>query len=100
MFDDPFRFDIGRKPNDHVAFGFGTHFCLGTSLARLELRVILEQLLARLPDLTLAEPGDPPTEPRTSSAATSAAGYLHAHQAAAERRVVRAQSVLSPCSAC
>ena len=60
VFDDPFRFDIGRTPNEHVAFGFGTHFCLGNSLARLELRVMFEQLLARLPDLELVggdEPG-------------------------------------------
>ena len=59
IFDDPFRFDIGRTPNDHVAFGFGTHFCLGNSLARLELRVMFEQLLARLPDLALATPDEP-----------------------------------------
>ena len=49
------RFDIGRPPNEHVAFGFGTHFCLGNSLARLELRVMFEQLLARLPDLALVD---------------------------------------------
>ena len=59
MFDDPQRFDIRRTPNDHVAFGFGTHFCLGNSLARLELRVMFEQLLARLPDIELASPEEP-----------------------------------------
>jgi cytochrome P450 family 142 subfamily A polypeptide 1 len=53
-FDDPFRFDVQRDPNEHVAFGFGTHFCLGNSLARLELNVMFERLLARLPDLELA----------------------------------------------
>ena len=47
-FDDPFRFDITRTPNDHVAFGFGPHFCLGSSLARIEARVMFEQLLERL----------------------------------------------------
>lgn len=60
VFDDPFRFDIGRTPNEHVAFGFGTHFCLGNSLARLELRVMFEQLLARAPQMELVggeEPG-------------------------------------------
>ena len=44
-FDDPFRFDVQRQPNEHVAFGFGAHFCLGQALARLELRVMFEQLL-------------------------------------------------------
>jgi cytochrome P450 family 142 subfamily A polypeptide 1 len=53
-FVQPERFDVERAPNDHVAFGFGPHFCLGASLARMELRVMLEQLLTRLPDLALA----------------------------------------------
>jgi cytochrome P450 family 142 subfamily A polypeptide 1 len=53
-FDDPHRFDVERQPNEHVAFGFGTHYCLGQALARLELRVMFEQLLTRLPDLELA----------------------------------------------
>ena len=44
-FDDPFRFDVERQPNEHVAFGFGAHFCLGQALARLELKVMFEQLL-------------------------------------------------------
>ena len=56
VFDEPFRFDVARTPNDHVAFGFGTHFCLGASLARLEISVMLDELLARLPDLELADP--------------------------------------------
>jgi cytochrome P450 len=46
-FVDPFRFDVGRDPNDHVGFGLGVHFCLGANLARLELRVMFEELLAR-----------------------------------------------------
>ena len=53
-FEDPFRFDVERDPNEHVAFGFGTHFCLGQALARLELKIMFEQLLVRLPDLELA----------------------------------------------
>ncbi|MGH8982694.1 MAG: cytochrome P450, partial [Acidimicrobiia bacterium] len=53
-FDDPEHFDIERSPNDHLAFGFGPHFCLGASLARLEVRAMLERLLQRLPDLELA----------------------------------------------
>jgi cholest-4-en-3-one 26-monooxygenase len=54
VFDDPESFDITRSPNPHMAFGFGAHFCLGNQLARLELRVMVERLLARLPDLHLA----------------------------------------------
>jgi cholest-4-en-3-one 26-monooxygenase len=53
-FADPERFDATRQPNDHLAFGFGTHFCLGKSLARVELQVMFERLLARLPDMELA----------------------------------------------
>lgn len=55
VFTDPDRLDVEREPNDHVAFGgYGAHSCLGSSLARLELRVMFEELLARLPDLELA----------------------------------------------
>jgi cholest-4-en-3-one 26-monooxygenase len=61
-FDDPDRFDVEREPNEHLAFGFGTHFCLGQALARLELKVMFEQILTRLPDLELA--ADPARLPR------------------------------------
>jgi len=55
VFEDPFRFDIARSPNDHVAFGGGgAHFCLGANLARLELRLLFEQLVARTPDMRIA----------------------------------------------
>jgi cytochrome P450 family 142 subfamily A polypeptide 1 len=54
--DDAELFDITRNPNPHIAFGFGTHFCLGASLARLEIRVMYEELLRRLPDIELAGP--------------------------------------------
>ena len=53
VFDDPEAFDVRRAHNHHVAFGFGTHFCLGANLARLELRVLFEELLTRLPDFQL-----------------------------------------------
>ena len=50
-------FDVGRSPNPHLAFGGGgPHFCLGASLARLEIRCMFEELLARLPDIELAGP--------------------------------------------
>ena len=58
-FPDADTFDLERTPNDHVAFGFGAHFCLGSSLARLELRALFEVLLDRLPDLHLVEPTEP-----------------------------------------
>jgi cholest-4-en-3-one 26-monooxygenase len=52
VFEDPDRFDVGRKPNPHMAFGGGgPHFCLGANLARMELIVMFEHLLDRLPDL-------------------------------------------------
>lgn len=57
-FADPFRFDIERQPNHHLAFGFGTHFCLGASLARLELKEMFTKVLRRLPDIEMAVPQD------------------------------------------
>ena len=57
VFADPYTFDIRRNPNPHVAFGFGTHFCLGASLARLELRMLFQQLTQRITNLRqLTEP--------------------------------------------
>ena len=61
-FEDAARFDIGRDPNPHLAFGHGVHFCLGAPLSRLEARVALADLLARVDDLRLV--GDEPWEPR------------------------------------
>ena len=56
-FDEPDRFDVGRDPNHHVAFGGGgAHFCLGASLARLEIRVLLEALVERYETIELAGP--------------------------------------------
>ena len=60
VFAEPDRFDSARDPNPHVAFGgYGNHFCLGNALARLELRVIFEELLRRLPDMALVEAEEP-----------------------------------------
>jgi cholest-4-en-3-one 26-monooxygenase len=58
VFDNPDHFDIQRDPNSHLAFGFGTHFCLGNQLARLELNLMTGRVLERLPDLRLAADGE------------------------------------------
>ena len=57
-FADPDRLDIHRNPNNHLAFGFGTHFCLGASLARLEIRVFFEELRRRVRDFRLVPGSD------------------------------------------
>ena len=63
-FPEPDRFDVTRDPNRHVAFGgFGTHHCLGATLARLELRVLFEELLRRFPDVELATSDPLPIRP-------------------------------------
>ena len=61
VFDDPFRFDIERSPNEHIAFGGGgPHFCLGANLARMELRLIFDELVRRLPDIAARRRGRVP----------------------------------------
>ena len=57
VFDDPFRFDVTRDPNKHIAFGYGVHFCLGAALARMEVSSFFSELLPRLESVELA--GDP-----------------------------------------
>lgn len=61
VFDAPDRFDIRRDPNPHVAFGHGTHFCLGANLARIELRLLFEELTSRLTNLQVVN--EPDIEP-------------------------------------
>jgi cytochrome P450 len=56
VFDDPFAFRVDRYPNPHLGFGFGEHFCLGANLARMELRILLEELVPRLDEIELAGP--------------------------------------------
>jgi cytochrome P450 family 142 subfamily A polypeptide 1 len=70
VFTAPEEFDITRSPNDHMAFGFGSHFCLGNRLARMELSVMFDRLFDRLPDLALADDRPPPTR-----AANFVSGY-------------------------
>src|SRR4029077_14332170 len=65
VFEDPYRFDVRRHPNPQIAFGFGPHFCLGASLARLELKVIFTELLSGPPDIELAT--DEPLPYRSSN---------------------------------
>jgi cytochrome P450 len=54
VFTDPFRFDVGRDPNKHLAFGFGVHYCLGAALARMETRALFAELLPRLESIKFA----------------------------------------------
>ena len=86
VFQDPDRFDVERSPNDHVAFGgYGTHFCLGASLARLELRVMFEELLRRLPDLELESEDRLPLRPNNFIAGVESMPVVFAPRAP-ERR--------------
>src|SRR6185312_8607367 len=56
VFADPFRFDVGRDPNKHVAFGYGVHFCLGAALARMEVNSFFSALVPRLKSIELTGP--------------------------------------------
>jgi cholest-4-en-3-one 26-monooxygenase len=56
VFPNADKFDVTRTPNDHLAFGHGEHFCVGSHLAKLEMRVMIEQVMRRMPDLALAGP--------------------------------------------
>jgi cytochrome P450 family 142 subfamily A polypeptide 1 len=60
-FDDPERYDLTRMPNNHIAFGFGTHFCLGAALARMEIRLFFTELVRRVRSMRLV-PGTEPVE--------------------------------------
>ncbi len=57
VFEDPFRFDVGRDPNKHLSFGYGVHFCLGAALARMEMNSLFSELVPRLESIELA--GEP-----------------------------------------
>ncbi len=59
VFEDPFSFDIERSPNEHIAFGGGgAHYCLGANLARMELRIIFDEIARRLPDIAPTGPSE------------------------------------------
>jgi len=60
VFDDPDVLKVDRDPNPHLAFGIGTHYCLGANLARAEVRVVFEELFRRLGDIHVQE-GTTPT---------------------------------------
>jgi cytochrome P450 len=70
VFTDPFRFDVARDPNKHVAFGYGVHFCLGAALARMEMNSLFTELLARVESIELI--GEPEL-----SATTFVGGLKH-----------------------
>jgi cytochrome P450 len=70
VFDEPFRFDVGRDPNKHVAFGYGVHFCLGAALARMEMNSLFTELIPRLDSIELT--GEPEL-----SATTFVGGLKH-----------------------
>jgi cytochrome P450 len=63
VFDEPHLFRVDRSPNEHLAFGFGPHYCLGANLARMEIRTVLRRILKRLPGIRLAENGRPVPTP-------------------------------------
>jgi cytochrome P450 len=65
VFHEPHRFRVDRQPNEHLAFGFGPHYCLGANLARMEIRVVLRKILQRLPGIRLAD-GARPVETRSA----------------------------------
>ena len=71
-FDDPDTLDVTREHNHHVAFGFGTHFCLGASLARLEIKVMFEELMRRIPTMHLLDGAEPKKIPSAFACAYDA----------------------------
>jgi cytochrome P450 family 142 subfamily A polypeptide 1 len=70
--EDPERFDVTRAKNPHLAFGIGSHFCLGANLARLQIRIVYEELFRRLPDIRM-KPGFVPEYPPSAFVR----GFLH-----------------------
>ena len=79
VFDDPDEFRIDRDPNPHLGFGIGTHFCLGANLARVEIKVVFEELFARLRDIRVADGARArrAATPRSCSPSPAPPGRLH-----------------------
>jgi len=76
VFDDPDTLRIDRDPNPHLAFGFGPHYCMGANLARMEVKVVFEELFRRLPDIAVVDPDALPE--RTASAFVAGIHHLPA----------------------
>ena len=76
VFDDPDTLRIDRDPNPHLAFGFGAHYCMGANLARMEVKVVFEELFRRLPDIAVVDPDALPE--RTASAFVAGIHHLAA----------------------
>ncbi len=89
-FAEPDRFDIGRTPNRHLAFGMGPHFCVGAPLARLEGRIAIERLLETYPSLRLSDPTPPRSGDRASSSTPSSRCRWPADSALPDVRGVQA----------
>lgn len=77
VFDDPFTFDIRRDPNPHVAFGFGTHLCIGTHVARSALTEVFGRMSARVTDLRVVEDIDVEANIFARAARSFTLGFTH-----------------------
>jgi cytochrome P450 family 142 subfamily A polypeptide 1 len=82
VFDEPERLRIDRDPNDHLAFGIGAHYCLGANLARAEVRIVLRELLRRLPDIRVAPGAGPVRAPSPLVAAIESLPVVYTPESA------------------
>jgi cytochrome P450 family 142 subfamily A polypeptide 1 len=89
VFDEPDRLRIDRRPNDHLAFGIGAHYCLGANLARAEIRIVLRELLRRLPDIRVAPGASPVRVPSPLVAAIESLPVVYSPERARGERAVQ-----------